>query len=70
MKLTASCKKQRRGLEGTNVPLGAPAWVTPDLLAMTIEIWQPHYKTPLTEDDALQIILNVGRLLDSIRENK
>jgi len=45
-------------------PPGAPAWVTPALIAQTIKTWQPYYETHLTPDDALAMILNVGRLFD------
>jgi hypothetical protein len=45
-------------------PPGAPAWVTPALIAQTIKTWQPYYETRLTPDDALAMILNVGRLFD------
>ena len=45
------------------VPSGAPAWVTADLMANTIEVWQPYYSEPLTADDALEMLLGVGRLL-------
>ena len=45
------------------VPAGAPNWVTSELLAQTIEVWQPYYREPLTSDDALEMLLGVGRLL-------
>jgi len=46
----------------TGVPPGAPGWVTPELIDLTIRTWQPYYRTPLSPDDALTMILNVGRL--------
>jgi hypothetical protein len=46
------------------VPAGAPAWVTAELLEHTLRVWQPKYNVPLTPDDALAIILNVGRLFE------
>lgn len=45
-------------------PPGAPAWVTPALIAQTIKTWQPYYHARLTPDDALAMILNVSRLFD------
>jgi len=49
---------------GDNIaPPAAPAWVTPALIAQTIETWQPYYETRLTSDDAVAMILNVSRLL-------
>lgn len=63
---------QRGSLSGTSttrpssarVPPGAPPWVTTTLIEHTLEIWQPYYKDPLTPEDALAIIVNVGRLFE------
>lgn len=44
------------------VPPGAPRWVTPELLEHTLRIWQPRYKSRLTPEDALGIIMNVSQL--------
>jgi hypothetical protein len=46
------------------VPKGAPSWVTPEAIADTLRVWQPYYKQKLTDDDALEIIMNVTRLVD------
>lgn len=46
------------------VPSGSPAWVSPELLALTIRTWQPYYEKPLTPEEAIAIIRNVGRLVD------
>ena len=46
----------------TTVPPGAPAWVTAELIEHTIRVWQPYYEGQLTPDEALAIIINVGRL--------
>ena len=51
------------------VPAGAPPWVTPELVADTLRVWQPYYGN-LTSEDALGIILNVGNLFDVLRSNK
>ena len=51
------------------VPAGAPRWVTPELLADTLWVWQPHYGN-LTPQDALSIILNVSNLFDVLRRSK
>ena len=51
------------------VPAGAPHWVTPELLADTLRVWQPYYGN-LTSHDALSIITNVGNLFDVLRSNK
>ncbi|MGB0768093.1 MAG: hypothetical protein ACPGYV_10320 [Phycisphaeraceae bacterium] len=42
----------------------APGWITDALIADTIQTWQPYYDEPLTEQDAIEMLVNVGRLLD------
>jgi hypothetical protein len=44
------------------LPPGTPAWITIELVERTIEVWQPYYVSPLSPDDAVTMILNVGRL--------
>ena len=44
------------------VPVGLPAWITADLIAETLRVWQPYYSEPLTAKDAIGILLNVGNL--------
>jgi hypothetical protein len=51
------------------VPAGAPRWVTPELLAETLRVWQPYYGN-LTPQDGLSIILNVSNLFDVLRSSK
>ena len=51
------------------VPAGAPRWVTPELLADTLRVWQPYYGA-LTPQDGLSIILNVSNLFDVLRRSK
>lgn len=41
-------------------------WITPDLIAETIEVWQPKYAQALTEQDAIEILLNVAALFDAL----
>ena len=50
-------------------PAGTPRWVTPELLADTLRVWQPYYGT-LTPQDGLSIILNVSNLFDVLRRSK
>lgn len=45
-----------------------PEWVTPQLLAQTLRVWQPYYDEPLTEADALAIVCNVAGLLDALED--
>jgi hypothetical protein len=46
------------------VPVGAPQWVTVELIEHTIRVWQPFYPDQLIPDDALEIIMSVGRIVD------
>jgi hypothetical protein len=48
------------------LPPGTPAWVTPELVAATLDCWQPRFPKALTTEDAIQIITNAGRLLDAL----
>ena len=51
-------------------PAGAPEWVTVALLEDTLAAWQPYYPHPLTVDDALEILLTVGRLFDALGDDE
>jgi hypothetical protein len=53
-------------LEDIAVPEGAPPWITAELIADTLETWQPYYSDPLTANDALEILLSVGHLIDAL----
>lgn len=58
------------GLSSTKlIPPGAPAWVTPELIADTLATWQPYYAGTLTVTDALDILMTVSRLADTVQEN-
>lgn len=48
---------------GSGLPPGTPAWITRDLVALTLKVWQPYYKEPLSAQDAVTIVLNVGKLI-------
>jgi len=48
------------------VPAGAPDWITAELIEATIRVWQPYYQATLTPDDALIMILDVGRLFEAL----
>ena len=47
-----------------DVPSGTPAWVTPELLKKTQEIWGKKSGIPISSDEALGILLRVSALLD------
>ncbi len=43
--------------------LGAmPGWITPALLARTIEVWSEAYGRPVGPTEAIEILSNVKRL--------
>jgi hypothetical protein len=44
------------------LPPGTPAWITLALVQQTIRTWQPFYDSPLTLEDAVGILANMGRL--------
>jgi hypothetical protein len=48
--------------QSSNVPAGTPDWITPELIEQTIRVWQPYYQATLTTEDAVTMILSVGRL--------
>ena len=50
------------------MPAGAPSWITAELVEETVRVWQPYYEQPLTHDDAVAMMLNVGELFDAIGE--
>ena len=43
---------------------GGPSWITADLVEKTLRVMQRHYGQPLTANDALEIITNIGHLFD------
>ncbi len=49
-----------------SVPDDAPDWITPDLIADTLNTWQSHFPEALTAEDAVEILLNVARLFDAM----
>ncbi len=51
------------------IPAGAPEWITAELIVDTISTWQPYYDGQLTSQDALEILLGVGRLMDILEQN-
>ncbi len=43
---------------------GLPTWINRELVEKTIQVWQRYYPKPLTPDDAVSMLLNVGRLFN------
>ncbi len=54
------------GLPELVIPAGHPPWITPELVRLTLRVWQRHYSRPLTVDDAVTIIQNAARLIDAL----
>ena len=50
------------GARPSIVPAGTPDWITSELVELTIRVWQPYYEAILTPEEAVTMILNVGRL--------
>ncbi|HEY1598856.1 MAG TPA: hypothetical protein VGG64_04595 [Pirellulales bacterium] len=53
-----------------SVPPALPAWITPELIEDTIQVWQPYYKEDLTVADAVAIMVNITELLAVLDEEK
>lgn len=48
------------------VPAGAPDWITPELVEATIRVWQPYYANVISPEEAVTMIIDVGRLFDAL----
>jgi hypothetical protein len=48
------------------VPAGTPDWITAELIEWTIRVWQPHYETVLSPEEAVTMIQTVGRLYQAL----
>lgn len=44
-----------------------PAWITPTLLARTIEVWSKAYGRPISAREAVELLMNVKRLGEVLR---
>lgn len=40
------------------------AWISEELLAKTIDVWSANYGRPISEDEAVEILMNVKRLAE------
>jgi hypothetical protein len=52
------------------LPPGTPAWITPELVALTMRVWQPYYADAITAEVAITMVQNVGRLFGVLREKQ
>lgn len=48
------------------IPAGTPDWITAELIEQTIRVWQPYYQAIVTPEEAVTMILNVGRLYQAL----
>jgi hypothetical protein len=48
--------------DGDAEAIPSAAWITPELVALTLKVWQPLYRGRLSRDDAVAMLLAVGRL--------
>lgn len=56
-----------RAASNVALPPGTPTWITPDLLNLTLKVWQPFYTHDLSADDAVTILQSVGQLFRALR---
>ncbi len=42
------------------------AWISDDLLARTREVWAKAYGRPVTEDEAVEMLMNVKRAAETL----
>ncbi len=43
-----------------------PAWISDALLAETVNVWSQAYGRTVSEDEAVEILTNVGRLAEAL----
>lgn len=53
-----------------SLPAGTPDWITPELVEVTIRTWQPYYESPLSIDDAIEMIRNAGLLFNALSSGR
>lgn len=61
------CQQRGSQASATPIALGAPKWITPELIGLTLKVWQPYYAAPLSSDDAVIMIQNAGHLCGILR---
>ncbi len=58
------CKLEK--VASAAISAGLPAWITPELIKATMEVWQPYYRDELTDLDAIEILQSTSRLFEVI----
>ncbi len=61
---TQSHGPSARGFDCAPLPAATPPWITPELVEHTLRVWQPRCTEPLSIDEAIAMILRIGRLSD------
>ncbi len=44
------------------------AWISNDLLRRTVEVWSEAYGRPISEDEAMEILMNIKRMAELLLE--
>ena len=65
--LTAPDEEGVTGRERDRRPLSM-AWISDELLAKTIDVWSTNYGRPISEDEAVEILMNVKRFAEVLLE--
>lgn len=55
------------GLKRDRRPLSM-AWISDELLVKTIDVWSRNYGRPISEDEAVEILMNVKRFAEVLLE--
>ena len=43
---------------------GQPAWITPELIEETINLWKTRYRESITPEEASTMLRRIGRLFE------
>ncbi|MCL2640335.1 MAG: hypothetical protein FWD53_05775 [Phycisphaerales bacterium] len=46
------------------------AWITNEAVVETIHVWSPYYGRNLTEHEAVEILMNLKNLVDTLSQNQ
>ena len=57
-------EQQKSSVQG--LPPGTPAWITPELVELTLKVWQPYYRQTLSVEDSITILRNAGELVRTL----
>ena len=44
-----------------------PGWITPAVIERTRAVWEPLYKSTLSDDEVVGLLLNIGNLFGLLR---